>query len=91
MVAPVFLKNKLHDVVFEVVSKINVDVGQFMKRHPLFVKKAPEIKVESNRANPADSQAIADQAVGSAAARDPLDAACAAVLKKVPGDKKYSS
>jgi len=73
------------------VGKINVNVGQFMEGHPILVKKAPEIKVEANRTNAANFKAIAHEAVGGAAARNPLDAARPAVLEKIPGDKKYSS
>jgi hypothetical protein len=86
MFPTVFFKNQFHYVVFEIVGEINVNVGQFVKGHPLLVEKTPEIKVEPNRADTADPKAIADEAVGGAAARNPLNAACPAVLKKVPGD-----
>src|ERR1700722_2359590 len=59
-----------------------------MQRHALLVEKTPEIKIEPNRADAADAEAIADQAVGGAAARDPLQAARPAVLQKIPGNEK---
>jgi hypothetical protein len=91
MFPAVFLENEFHHVVFEVVREINVNVGQFVQRHPLFVEKAAEIKIEANRANAADAQAIADQAVRRAPARDPLDAARRQSCRKSQVMRKYSS
>ena len=88
MVPAVFLENQFHHVVFEVVGKINVDVGEFVESHPLFVEKSPEIKVKPNRTDATDSKTIADKAVGGAPACDPLNAPCPAILEKVPGDEK---
>ena len=88
MFPAIFLEDQLHHVVFEVVRKINVNVRQLVQRHPLLVEKATEIKVEANRANAADAQAIANQAVRRAASRDPFDAAPPAFLQKIPGDEK---
>ena len=88
MFAAVFLEDEFHHVVFEVVREINVDVGQFVQRHALFVEEAAEIKVEANRTNAADAQAIANQAVRRAPACDPVDAAPPAFLQKIPGDEE---
>jgi hypothetical protein len=59
-----------------------------VKRHPLFVQKTAEIKVETNRTNAADAQAIANKAVRRAPSCDPLDAAPPAFLQKIPGDEE---
>ena len=88
MFLPVFLKNEFHHVVFAVVRKINVNVRQFVQRHALFVQEAPEIKIETDRANATDAEAIADQAVRRTAPRDPFDAATPAFLQHVPGDQE---
>ena len=88
MLAAVFLEDEFHHVVFAVVREINVDVRQFVQRHALLVQKAPEVEVEADRAHAADAEAIADQPVRRAAARDPFDAAPPAVLEEVPGDEK---
>src|SRR5213078_955583 len=81
-------EDELHHVVFEVVREINVDVRQFVQRHAFLVEEAPEIQAEANRANTADAEAIANQAVRRAAARDPLDAAPSAILEEIPGDEE---
>src|SRR6266478_138054 len=63
--APVFCKNELHHVILAVVSEINVDVGEFVKAHALFIEKTPEIKVEPDGTDAADFKAITDETVGS--------------------------
>jgi hypothetical protein len=88
MFTAIFLEDELHHVVFEVVREINVNVGQFVQRHPLFVEEATEIKVEANRTNAADAQAITNQTVRRAPSCDPLNAAPPAFLQKIPGDEK---
>ena len=88
MFAAVFLEDELHHVVPEVVREINVDVRQFVQRHALLVEEAAKVEIETDRANAADAKAVADQTVCRAAARNPLNAAPPAVLKKIPGDKK---
>src|SRR5271155_2559352 len=59
MVTAIFLEDELHHVVFEVVREINVNVGELVQGHPLFVEEATEIKIEANRTDAADAQAIA--------------------------------
>ena len=88
MLPAILLENELHHVVFEVVREINVDVRQFVQRHALLVEEAAKVKIEADRANAADAKAVADETVCRAAARNPLNAAPPAVLKKIPGDKK---
>src|SRR5580658_2171371 len=83
----IFLEDERHHVVFEVVCKINVNVGEFVQRHPLFVQKAAEIKIEANRTDSTDAQAIANEAVRRASSCDPLNAAPPAFLQKIPGDE----
>src|SRR5258705_152001 len=39
VLAAVFLENEFHNVVFQVVSEINVNVGQFVQRHPFLVQE----------------------------------------------------
>ena len=88
MFRPVFFENQIHHVVLAVVREINVDVRQFVQRHAFLVQKPAEIEVEADRAHVRNAEAVADQAVRRAAARDPFDAAPAAVLQKIPGDQK---
>ena len=59
-----------------------------MKRHPLFVQKTADIKVETNRTNAADAEAITNKAVRRAPSCNPLDAAPPAFLQKIPGDEE---
>ena len=88
MFAAIFLEDELHYVVFEVVREINVNVGQFVQRHPFFVEEATEIKVEANWTNAADAQAITNKAVRRAPSCDPLNAAPPAFLQKIPSDEE---
>ena len=88
MVPPIFLKDQIHDVVFHVVRKINVDVRQLVQRHALLVQETPKIKIEANGANATDAQAITDQTVCRAAARDPVNVAAAAFLQEIPRDEE---
>src|SRR5258708_2169661 len=88
MLAPIFLEDEFHHVVFEVVREINVNVRQFVQRHPVLVQKAPEIEVKTNRTDAADAEAIADETVRSASTRDPFDAAPPALLQEIPGDEE---
>src|SRR5206468_2505898 len=88
MVAAVFLEDELHHVVLEVVREINVNVREFIQRHPFLVEEAAKIEVKTNRADAADAKAIADQTVGCAPACNPLDAPPPAVLEKIPGDEE---
>jgi hypothetical protein len=59
-----------------------------VKGHPLFVEEATEIKIEANRTNAADAQAITNKAVCRAPSCDPLDAAPPAFLQKIPGNEE---
>ena len=88
MLPAILLENELHHVVFEVVREINVDVRQFIQRHAFLVQEPPKIEAEANRANATDAEAVANQAVRRAAARDPLDAAPPAILEEIPGDEE---
>src|SRR5437762_2023348 len=88
MFATIFLEDDLHHVVFSVVCKINVDVGEFVESHPLFVEETSEIKAEANRTHVRDFQAIADERIRRAAPRNPFDPAVAACFEQVPGDEK---
>src|SRR5437867_3571754 len=85
MLSSILLEDEFHHVVFEVVGEINVNIREFVQRHALLVQKAPEIEVETNRANAADAEAIADETVRRAAARDPFNAAPPALLQEIPG------
>ena len=58
--------------------------GSLWSRIRSWFKKTAKIQVEPNGAHVADAQAIADQRVGGAAARDPIDAALAAGLQYTP-------
>ena len=78
VLAAVLLEDELHHVVFAVVGEINVDVGQLVESHPLLVEEAPEIEAEADRTHVGNPEAIADQRIRRAAARDPFDAALAA-------------
>src|SRR5207247_2801963 len=60
----------------------------FVQRHALLVQEPSKIEAEANRANAADAEAVANQAVRRAAARDPLDAALPAILEEIPGDEE---
>src|ERR1051326_4820987 len=70
------------------MREIDVDVREFVQRHAFLVEKAAEIQIEANGAHAADAQAVADEAVRRAAARDPVEPAPPAFLQQVPGDEK---
>ena len=83
-----FGEEELHHVILAVVREIDVDVRQLVERHPFRVQEALEIKVKADRADARNAQAIADQRIGRAAARDPLDAPRAALLQNLPHDQE---
>src|SRR5437667_8377595 len=70
------------------MREIDIDIGQFIERHAVFVEKAAEVKIETNGAHAANLQTITGQRIGGAAAGDPFDAAPAAFLEEVPHDQK---
>ena len=84
----VLLEDQVNDVVFAVVRKINVNVGQLVQLHPLLVQETSKIKIKPDRADLADAQTIADQRVGGAATRDPVNPAPPALLQQVPNHQE---
>ena len=76
------------NLILPVVGKIQIDVGEFFQCHAVAVQKPLEIQLEAHRADIADSETKADQRVGGAAARDPLDTVAATVLEQVPNGQK---
>ena len=80
----VLAEKHFDDFVFPVVREVHVDVRQLVQRHAVAVEKPLEIQLEPDRADIADPEAIADERVRRAAARDPLDPRAAAVLEQVP-------
>lgn len=84
----IFFEEEIDDVIFEVVSEIDIDIRQFVEGHAFLVEEAFEIEIETDGADAADSEAVADEAIGRAAAGDPIDAAAAAFLEEIPGDEK---
>src|SRR5689334_13350146 len=84
----ILLENQINDVVLPVMGEINVNIRQLVERHAVLVQKAAKIKLEADRANTADAEAVADQRVGGAAAGDPLDARAAAFLQNLPYHQK---
>lgn len=80
MLASIFLKQQRHNIVFAVVREIDVDVRQLVQRNALFVEEAPKVEAEADRADAGDAQTEANERIGGAASRDPLDAALAALL-----------
>src|SRR5439155_7997437 len=84
----VLFEDQIDDVIFAVVRKIDVDVRELVECHALLVEEAAEVEIEADGADAADFQAIAGERVGRAAARDPFDAAPAALLENVPHDQK---
>ena len=81
-------EEEVHHVVFAVVGKVDVDIGQFVERHPLGIEKTPEVEIEADGANVADAQAVADQAVGRAAPGNPGDALLPARLQEIPHEQE---
>ena len=88
VIRSVFFKNQIHDIIFAVMGEIDIDVRQFVERHPVFVEEAAEIEVEANGANAADFQAITSQRIGRAAAGNPFDAAPPAFAAGYPTSSK---
>src|SRR5271170_2764469 len=88
MLLPIFFKYEFHHVILSIVRKININVRQLVQSHPLLVEKTPEIQIKPNRADAADTQAVADEAVCGAPACYPLDASTSAFLQHVPGDEE---
>ncbi len=84
----VFFEEEIDDVIFEVVSEIDIDIRQFVEGHAFLVEEAFEIEIETDGADAADFEAVADEAIRRAAAGDPIDAAAAAFLEEIPGDEK---
>ena len=88
LVATVFGEDQIHHVVFAVVREIYVNVRQFVQRHPFLIQKAAKVEAEANRANVGDAEAITNQRVGGAAARDPFNAVGATFLQEAPHDQE---
>ena len=88
MFPAVLLKNQFDHVVFQVMREINVNVGQFVHRHPVLVEKPAKIEIKADGANPADLKAVANQRVRGAAACYPFNPAPPAFLEKIPSDEK---
>jgi hypothetical protein len=84
----VLLKDELHHVVFAVVCEINVNVRKFVEGHPFLVQETPEVKAEPDRTHVGNPQAIADERIRRAAARDPFDTTLAACLEQIPSDEE---
>ena len=88
MLATVFREDDVHDVIFAVVGKINVNVRQLVQRHPLLVEEAPEVETEADRTNIGNSEAITNERIRRTAARDPFNALLPAILQNVPDDQE---
>src|SRR6185295_15653040 len=86
--ATVLNKDEIHHVIFAVVGEININVRQLVKSHALLVQEASEIKAEANWTNVGNSEAIADQRVSRAAARDPFDSPLLTGLQQIPSDEE---
>src|SRR6266571_1676613 len=84
----VFLEDQINHVILAVVREVDVDVGELIERHALLVEEPPEVKVEADRANVTDAKAVADQAVGGGAARDPVTTTALTLLENVPHDQE---
>jgi hypothetical protein len=54
-------EDELHNVVFAIVRKINVNVGKFVESHPFLVEETAEVKAETDRADIRNFEAIANQ------------------------------
>lgn len=67
--------NNIHHVVFAVVRETNVDVRQFVERHPLAVEEAPGIQLKTDRADAGDAECVTGERGGSAATGDSRTAA----------------
>ncbi len=55
------LKDQVDHVILAVMGKVDIDIRQFIERHPVFVEESAEIKFKPDRANTADAQAVANQ------------------------------
>lgn len=84
VVGAVALEDELDDVVFAVVGEVDVDIGEFVEGHAFRVQEAAEVEFEPYGADAADTEAVAGEGIGGAAAGDPVDTPGAAILEQLP-------
>src|SRR6267154_6622274 len=70
------------------MRKIDINIGQFIEGHAVFIEEAAKVEVETDRTHTANLKTIAGERIGGTATRDPFDTATPALLQNVPHDEE---
>ncbi|GEP43881.1 hypothetical protein BGE01nite_31720 [Brevifollis gellanilyticus] len=61
MLIPIPLKDQVNDVIFTIMWEVDVDVREFVHRHPLSIQESPKVEIEADGTHATDAQTVADQ------------------------------